>query len=114
MEVLIKREMALKALRDATLSVKGFRFGKTILSEYSKQVREGYIDILKDLPSANDEIVRHGCWVTEGKTIKGTPIRKCSYCKTKRSGRPMTAFCPDCGAMMDLDISSLDKNCDLE
>lgn len=97
---LISRQRALEALEEANLSVKGFRFGKTILSEYSRQVREGYIDILKNIPKEDAEMNKYGEWIMVGKTEKGTPIRECSYCKTEKAGRPKSKYCPDCGAKM--------------
>lgn len=100
MDELISRKKALEALEEANLTVKGFRFGKTILSEYSKQVREGYVDIVRNVPKEDAEMIKYGEWVTVGKTEKGSPIRKCSYCKTERAGRPKSVYCPDCGAKM--------------
>lgn len=100
MDDLISRKKALEALEEANLSVKGFRFGKTILSEYSKQVREGYVDIVRNVPKEDAEMIKYGEWITVGKTEKGSPIRKCSYCKIEKAGRPKSAYCPDCGARM--------------
>lgn len=82
---LISREMALEALEEAELSIKGFRLGKTILSEYSKQVREGYINIVRNIPATEAEPIRYGEWMVIGKTKKGSTIHKCSYCKKRES-----------------------------
>lgn len=95
---LISRERALEALEAANVRVTGMRVGKTILAKYAEQVREGYIDILRDLPPAEVEVVHEGYWIDVSKTEKGTPIRKCSYCQTEKAGRPLSAYCPDCGA----------------
>lgn len=98
MDDLISRERALEALREANIRVTGMRVGKTILAKYAEQVREGYIDILRKLPAACVEVVHEGYWIDVGKTEKGSPIRRCSYCGTEKAGRPLTAYCPDCGA----------------
>ena len=50
---LISRETALKALEEAKVYVSGMRFGKIILKEYTSQVRDGYIDILRNIPKAD-------------------------------------------------------------
>ena len=97
---LISREMALEALEEAKLNIKGFRLGKTILSEYSKQVREGYINIVRNIPATEAEPTRYGEWMVVGKTKKGSTIHKCSYCKKQKAGRPRSMYCPDCGAKM--------------
>lgn len=97
---LISRERALEALREANVQVKGMRLGKTILAKYAEQVREGYIDILKEVPAVVVEVVHEGYWIDVGKTEKGTPIRRCSYCDTEKAGRPLSAYCPDCGCKM--------------
>lgn len=97
---LISRERALEALREANVQVKGMRLGATILARYAEQVREGYIDILRDLPAARVEVVVEGYWIDVGKTEKGTPIRRCSHCDTEKAGRPLSAYCPDCGCKM--------------
>ena len=100
MEDLISREAALKALEETNIRVKGMRFGKTILAEYSKQIRDGYIDIIRDIPAADANITRYGEWITIGKNDKGTIIRKCSCCGKQRKGFAKTQYCPDCGAVM--------------
>ena len=97
---LISRERALEALGAANVRVTGMRVGKTILAKYAEQVREGYIDILREVPAAVVEVVHEGYWIDCGKTEKGTPIRRCSYCGTEKAGRPLSAYCPDCGARM--------------
>lgn len=100
MDELISRERALEALRDAKLHVTGMRFGKTILAEYTRQVREGYIDILENVPAEDAVMIRYATWVDLGKTSKGTPIRMCSHCRIAKAGKPKSSFCPDCGASM--------------
>lgn len=95
---LISREKALKALQEANVHVTGMRAGKTFLTKYADQVRDGYIDILRGVPAVECEIVHEGCWIDVGKTEKGSPIRRCSYCNTEKAGRPLSAYCPDCGA----------------
>lgn len=108
MDELISRERALEALEEAKLNIKGFRLGKTILSEYSKQVREGYIDIVRNIPATEAEPIRYGRWIVVGKTKKGSIIRKCSYCNTEKAGRPKSAYCPDCGAKMISELTTFD------
>lgn len=95
---LISRERALKALQEANVHVTGMRAGKTFLARYAEQVRDGYIDTLRGVPAAECEIVHEGYWIDVSKTEKGTPIRRCSYCNTEKAGRPLSAYCPDCGA----------------
>lgn len=107
MEDLISREKALKALEQANVRLKGMRFGKIILAEYAKQVREGYIDVINDIPSEDAEMKRFGQWVDVGKTSKGTPIRQCDYCGVEKAGRPKSAYCPDCGARMSKTIDEI-------
>lgn len=100
---LISRARALVALQDANITVVGMRAGKTILTEYSKQVRDGYIDIVRNVPAAKAEVVRHGEWIYIGETRSGNPIWKCSFCGKKRAGRQAkSAYCRDCGCCMDL------------
>lgn len=104
---LISREKALEALREANVKVSGMRLGKVFLAEYAKQVREGYIDILKEVPAEEAEMVHEGHWINVGKTEKSSPIRKCSYCGVEKTGRPKSKFCPDCGAKMLLSMEEL-------
>lgn len=100
MDELISREKAVEALRDGKVLVTGMRLGKTILAEYTKQVREGYIDILEKVPTEDAVMVKYATWVDVGKTKYGTPIRMCSHCKITKAGKPKSNFCPDCGAAM--------------
>ena len=100
MNDLISREKALEALEEANTVVKGLRFGKTILAEYARQVREGYIDVVKNVPSEDAEFNKYGAWQTVGKSPSGSIIRKCTYCGKERTGRGKSAYCPDCGAKM--------------
>lgn len=97
---LISRERALEALQEANVRVTGMRAGKTILAKYAEQVRDSYIDILREVPAAECEMVHEGYWIDCGKTDKGTLIRECSYCGVRKAGRPLSAYCPDCGTRM--------------
>lgn len=100
---LISREKALEALREANVRVVGMRVGKTILARYAEQVREGYIDVIREMPGeTRSEPVRTGHWIGHGKTEKGSPIRECSHCGVTKAGRPLSKFCPDCGCWMRL------------
>ena len=101
MDELISREAALKTLEDAKVYVTGMRFGKTILAEYMRQVREGYIDILKTVPSADASWTRYGSWKTVGKTEHGSIIRECTACGVQKAGRVKSDYCPDCGARIN-------------
>lgn len=105
---LISRERALEALQEANVRVSGLRLGKTIMAKYTEQVREGYIDIIRKVPAEEAEMLRIGQWISLGKTEKGSSIRKCSYCGVTKAGRPASKFCPDCGAMMLLNVNELD------
>lgn len=95
---LISREKALEALREANVRVVGMRVGKTILARYAEQVREGYVDILKGVPTEDVKLVPTGYWIERGKTEKGSIIRQCSHCGVTKAGRPLSKYCPDCGA----------------
>ena len=106
---LISREIALKALEEAKVYVSGMRFGKIILKEYTSQVRDGYIDILRNIPKEDAEFVHHGGWITVGKSEKGSIIRMCSHCGTERTGISKSKYCRDCGALMDLPDMTMDQ-----
>lgn len=102
MDDLISRETALKVLEETKVYVSGMRFGKIILKEYVSQVREGYIDILKEVPSADAKLINHGHWITVGKTPYGSIIRKCSCCGVEKIGKAKSKYCPDCGAELNV------------
>lgn len=106
---LISRETALKVLEEAKVYVSGMRFGKIILKEYAGQVREGYIDILRNIPKEDAEFIHHGGWITIGKSEKGSIIRMCSHCGTERTGISKSKYCRDCGALMDLPEMTMDQ-----
>ena len=106
---LISRETALKVLEEAKVYVSGMRFGKIILKEYASQVREGYIDILRNIPKEDAEFIHHGGWITIGKSEKGSIIRMCSHCGTERTGISKSKYCRDCGALMDLPEMTMDQ-----
>lgn len=99
----ISREKAVLALKNAKIHVTGMKLGKTILSEYSRQVRDGYVDILENVPSENVAMAHYATWIYLGKTSHGTPIRMCSNCQIAKAGKPKSNFCPDCGAAMRKD-----------
>lgn len=102
---LISRERALKALRDTKTTVKGIRAGSDILVEYASQVREGYIDAIRKVPTVRIGTVSesHGQWIYMGKSKSGYPIWKCSHCGKERTGKQaISAYCRDCGCHMDL------------
>lgn len=106
---LISREIALKAIEETKVYVSGIRFGKIVLKEYASQVRDGYIDILRNIPKADAEFVHHGGWITVGKSEKGSIIRMCSNCGTERTGISKSKYCRDCGALMDLPDMAMDQ-----
>lgn len=106
---LISRETALKVLEETKVYVSGMRLGKTILKEYVNQVREGYIDILRNIPKADADFIHHGGWITVGKSEKGSIIRMCSHCGTERTGISKSKYCRDCGALMDLPEMTMDQ-----
>lgn len=99
----ISREKAVGALKNAKVHVTGMKLGKTILSEYSKQVRDGYVDVLENVPAEDVATIHYATWVCLGKTSHGTPIRMCSNCEIAKAGKPKSNFCPDCGAVMRKD-----------
>lgn len=102
MDDLISRKEALRALEQARIYVSGLRSGKTILAEYAKQCREMLINSVRNVNGVDAEYVRHGAWITVGKSKNGTVIRKCSSCGIERKGINKSAYCRDCGAKMDL------------
>lgn len=106
---LISRETALKVLEETRVTVHGMRVGKTILKEYVSQVRDGYIDILRNIPKADADFIHHGGWITVGKSEKGSIIRMCSHCGTERTGISKSKYCRDCGALMDLPDMAMDQ-----
>lgn len=106
---LISRETALKVLEETKVYVSGMRLGKIILKEYVSQLREGYIDILRNIPKADADFIHHGAWVTVGKSEKGSVIRMCSHCGTERTGISKSKYCRDCGALMDLPDIAMDQ-----
>ncbi len=106
---LISRETALKVLEETKVYVSGMRFGKIILKEYVSQVREGYIDILRNIPKEDAEFIHHGGWIAIGKSEKGSIIRMCSHCGTERTGISKSKYCRDCGALMDLPETTMDQ-----
>lgn len=101
MDDLISRESALKAVEEHNIVVKGMRYSKPILLEYRDKLREGTIDIIKNVPSVDAKIVKYGWWKTVGKTACGTVIRECSCCGIKRKGQAKTPYCPYCGARLN-------------
>ena len=103
----ISREEALKALKNSSVQVKGMRLGKIIFVEYSKKLKEGYYDVIRNVPAAKVVPAGDAEWIEVGKTNKGTPIRKCSHCCTEKAGRPKSNYCPDCGCRMNLNSASV-------
>lgn len=103
---LISREGALKALRETNVKVTGMRAGKSILVEYANQVREGYIDIIRKIPSVIVESTPkiYGRWLYAGKSKSGDSIWKCSHCGKERTGnQARSTYCRDCGCYMNVD-----------
>ena len=104
MSEFIRRDDAIAELENAKVIVSGMRFGKCILSEYAKQLREGFVDVLRNVPEAVEvKQVVHAKWLVVGKTEKGSRITKCSHCGVEKKNHAKTAYCPDCGAIMDLE-----------
>lgn len=99
---LISRKAAQEALQGARIMVTGMRYGKTILSEYARQCRDSLLSTIDTVEPADAEYVKHGYWMSVGKTEKGTTILMCSCCKTERKGIAKSKYCRDCGARMDL------------
>lgn len=62
------------------------------------------VDDILDIPIANDvAIVAHGRWIeTEYCGPHHMMIVQCSHCKTESEGSLDDAFCPHCGAKMDM------------
>lgn len=102
MDDLISRTEALKALEDAKVFVRGMSIGKTILTEYTNQCRESFMDAVRNVEATDADYIRHGCWIVIGKTEKGANILRCSVCGIERRGIGKSAYCRDCGGKMDL------------
>ena len=102
MDDFIERKKAIDLLEKTNGLVKGIKLGagKSILLEYTQQLRDGYVDIIRKMPAAQAKAIVIAEWVDVGKTSKGTPIRECSNCHTTKAGRPKSSYCPDCGAKM--------------
>lgn len=98
MDDLIRRDDAIRAIEEEDIIVKGMRYSKVIFADYNRKMREGVIDILGSVPSANAKLVETGSWITVGKTKHGSIIRKCSACGVEKAGRVKSKYCPDCGA----------------
>ena len=62
-----------------------------------------FLQILRDLPAADVEPVRHGRWMHE-ETEGGFHIWSCSRCGRGMNGNPKgtNLYCYHCGAKMDL------------
>lgn len=102
MDDLISRERALEAIEEKEIIIKGMRYSKLILADYNKKLREGLIDILKEVPSADAKLINRGHWITIGKTPYGSIIRKCSCCGIEKIGKAKSKYCPDCGAELNV------------
>ena len=55
-----------------------------------------FFDVVDDLPAADVQEVKHGYWKERMSTLSSV---KCSECGN--SHEYDTAYCPDCGAIMD-------------
>lgn len=108
MREFIDKGELLDDILNTTIHITGMRSGKTILIDITTKIREALINKVKDAPTADVEYVRHGKWITVGKSKSGNPIRMCSYCETKRKGVNKSAYCRDCGAKMDLSEEAMD------
>lgn len=88
----ISREAALEALQDPELF----------------NVSPRFLQILRDLPAADVEPVRHGRWnrpyISWYFPLKiKNPYCFCTYCGQPINPRKVTNCCPNCGAKMDLE-----------
>jgi hypothetical protein len=100
-EDFIRRTTLLALLEESNaLPVKGMRLGKTLLVDYTNKIRDHYMDIIRNAPVADVQERHYGMWEDAGKTKSGTPIRRCSWCKIEKAGRPKSNYCPDCGCQM--------------
>ena len=63
-----------------------------------------FLQILRDLPAADVEPVRHGRWMHE-ETEGGFHIWSCSRCGRGMNGNPKgtNLYCYHCGSKMDLE-----------
>lgn len=108
MEQFIDKDALILDISNATLHITGMRNGKTLMIDFAQKIREALIAAIEDAPTEDVERVRHGAWVTIGKSKSGSPIRMCSYCNTWRKGISKSAYCRDCGAKMDLPVCEID------
>lgn len=108
MEQFIDKDALVLDISNTTLHITGMRNGKTIMTDFAQKIREALITAIENAPTEDVERIRHGAWVTIGKSKSGSPIRMCSYCNRQRKGINKSAYCRDCGAKMDL------LNCEID
>lgn len=109
MDQYINKKDLINMLAEAPIYVSGLRFGKTILRDYTNKLRESLIELIRNTPPAEVAPVVHANWIVVGKTEAGSKILKCGHCGRERKGSHKSAFCRDCGAMMDLPTYILEE-----
>ena len=102
MKQFIDKNALILDISNAPLHVTGMRYSKMVLADYTQKLRESMIAAIEKAPVEDVERVRHGTWITVGKTKAGTYIRMCSHCGRQRKGISKSAYCRDCGAKMDI------------
>lgn len=109
MNDLISRDLAMSLISESRPKAK-WKVGTCILTEYFASCKDCMQDIVREMPAADAEWVKHGYWIVVGKTDKGSPILRCSVCEKERKGGGRSAYCRDCGAKMDNNRGGLDKH----
>ena len=102
MKQFVDKDALILDISNTTPHVTGMRYSKMTLTDYTLKVRDSLITAIKKAPAEDVEYVRHGSWITVGKTKSGTYIRMCSHCGRQRKGINKSAYCRDCGAKMDI------------
>ena len=83
---------------------------------YMQVACEVFVQLVNDAPTINAEPVRHGRWIDEiepnAVTASGREIHvfRCSACDFTWANKTAVLhyfkYCPNCGAKMDLEVSS--------
>ena len=89
---------------DRELMFKKIRGSATTKFDWSEQIDvDDFETVIKELPIADVEEVKHGEWIKKVVEKHGIhrPILICSKCNKRRFVLADYNFCPNCGAKMD-------------
>lgn len=76
---------------------------KAIMFYWSGEAQENVVTVseIEKAPTIEAEPVKHGKWIFE--TTNGREHMKCSNCLKSQTPTGVFAYCPNCGAKMDLE-----------